>query len=214
MNAELESQIILTLNKFKVNLMKLDRHEERKVSVILFEKVTSLLSLEHSKFWHFTNSDGVNNTGEAMQSFKLNSKFFNKQIQDISGHPVHVLNSLNRTNKFSPSSFIPFCKLGGNMSILGTEIDEFPVPVCNKFTKTILEGQQCYKLDVNQYKDKLKENHKETKFGLTLYLDYNEERQTILEYNHENMLMLEESNDKESKESLIYFGTLGFLYNK
>ena len=51
----------------------------------------------------------------------------------------------------SPSAFIPFCELAGDMSVVGTKLDKFEVPVCNSFKAKILNDQLCYEIDVNEY---------------------------------------------------------------
>ena len=76
----------------------------------------------------------------------------------------------------SPSAFIPFCELGGNMSLMGIKIDQFDVPVCNSFKARTLNDQLCYELDVNKFIDKA-DMERVNKIGLTMILDYNEERQ-------------------------------------
>ena len=92
-------------------------------------------------------------------------------------HPVHIV---DEDGKVSPSSFIPFCEFGGNMSMMGDKIDEFDVPVCNSFKAKILYDQLCYEVDLNvilkNYSQK--GDMKDTmKLGLTLLVDYNEDRQ-------------------------------------
>ena len=88
-------------------------------------------------------------------------------------HPVHIL---TEEGTVSPSAFIPFCELAGNMSIVGVMLDMFDVPVCNSFKAKILNDQLCYEIDVNQYIDE-KNVKMVNKIGLTMILDYNEERQ-------------------------------------
>ena len=79
----------------------------------------------------------------------------------------------------SPSAFIPFCELAGDPSLLGRRVADFDVPVCDKFEPTVVEGQICYRLETERYFKQLRreggDDGKE-KEGLTLLLDYNEER--------------------------------------
>ena len=91
-------------------------------------------------------------------------------LQTVSNHPVHVLNN---EGDFSPSSFIPFCSFGEEL--LGTKIDDFEIPVCNIFKPTNYLDQLCYETNLNEFKDSNSKNQLE--MGLTLILDYNEERQ-------------------------------------
>ena len=50
----------------------------------------------------------------------------------MTNHPVHIVTEGGR---MSPSAFIPFCELGGNMSLMGIKIDQFDVPVCSCITR-------------------------------------------------------------------------------
>ena len=92
----------------------------------------------------------------------------------MNNHPVHILND---EGEFSPSSFIPFCSFGEK--ILGAKFEKFDVPVCNIFKPRIYFDQICYETDIQEFKEsnneKILENQLE--MGLTLVLDYNEERQ-------------------------------------
>ena len=49
-------------------------------------------------------------------------------------HPVHILDN---DGKLSQSALIPFCQIGDDMNATGVLIDEFNIPVCNKFEKII-----------------------------------------------------------------------------
>ena len=85
-------------------------------------------------------------------------------------HPVHIRNDDNKT------SFIPFCEIGGNMSAMGVKIDKFDFPVCNSFKATITNDQLCYEVDMNRFVQK-NTFSSYLKLGLTLIMDYNEDRQ-------------------------------------
>ena len=67
-------------------------------------------------------------------------------------HPVHIL---TKDNKTSPSSFIPFCEFGGDMSTVGVKIDQFDVPVCNAFRDKIVNDQLCYEVDLKRFSDNI-----------------------------------------------------------
>ena len=95
-------------------------------------------------------------------------------LQTVSNHPVHILNN---AGKLSPSSFLPFCSFGEEF--VGTNIKEFDIPVCDIFKPKLYFDQLCYETDLQ----KLKENRKlekQLKYGLTLVLDYNDEKQINL----------------------------------
>ena len=87
-------------------------------------------------------------------------------------HPVHLV---DEEGKLSPSALIPFCDFGGDVSWLAEKVSEFDLAVCNSFRKTLLKGQLCYTLDVNQLRRE-KFTSEDFSLGLTLLLDYNEDR--------------------------------------
>ena len=94
-------------------------------------------------------------------------------LQTVNNHPVHIL---NEKGNFSPSSFIPFCYFGEDF--IGARIQEFEIPVCNIFRPRIYFDQLCYETDLQDLKDNNSENFlKQLELGLTLVIDYNEERQ-------------------------------------
>ena len=66
-------------------------------------------------------------------------------IQEISNHPVHIMNTLN---ELSPSAFIPFCQFGEDTNLLGIKNTKFKFPICNSFKPKILENQLCYQIDL------------------------------------------------------------------
>ena len=82
-------------------------------------------------------------------------------------HPPHL-----NPNFESSSAFIPFCAFQSNMALSDhlKYIDDIVYPVCSSFQPTILEGQLCYKLQVNSTGAEGKKNQ------LMLLLDYNEDR--------------------------------------
>ena len=95
-------------------------------------------------------------------------------LQSVSNHPVHILNN---DGGFSPSSFIPFCSFGEKL--LGTKIENFDIPVCDIFKPTNYLDQLCYETSLQDLKTGNKKIiGKQLEMGLTLVLDYNEERQS------------------------------------
>ena len=120
---------------------------------------------------------------------------------------------MDSQGKLSPSSFIPFCDFGGNMSVMGVKIDHFKLPVCNKFKPRVLKGQLCFQVDVNEFQDQI-DMEKGMKKGLIIVMDYNFERVSTesgkavdmaLTYDLQN---LQEMMDK-SQDAMIYIETLG-----
>ena len=75
----------------------------------------------------------------------------------------------------SPSTFIPFCDFGGDMSSMGITIPQFNVPVCNSFQAKILNDQLCYEVDLNKFKNYFSAEN--LKKGFTFFVDNNEDRQ-------------------------------------
>ena len=61
------------------------------------------------------------------------------------------------------------------MSVTGTSIPQFDVPVCNIFQSHVLHGRLCYQVDVNKVRDKI-DIQRAMKTGLIFALDYNPER--------------------------------------
>ena len=119
-------------------------------------------------------------------------------LQTVSNHPVHILND---EGKFSPSSFIPFCSFGG--TFIGAETEEFPIPVCDIFKPKHYFDQLCYEMNLQELKDS-KKLRNQLKFGLTLALDYNEERQLDYKISSKNK-SLEEKNDNDGNNSFSMF---------
>ena len=125
-------------------------------------------------------------------------------LQTVSNHPVHILNDLG---KYSPSSFIPFCYFGEEF--IGAKIQEFEIPVCNIFRPRIYLDQLCYETNLQDLKDSLNIG-KQLEMGLTLVLDYNEERQNfnnIQKKKSRAKKKLYHSNDDVS----IYLDTISLL---
>ena len=113
----------------------------------------------------------------------------------------------------SPSAFIPFCELGGNMSSVGEKIDNFSVPVCNIFQAKIRYHQLCYEVNLNRFtnRDHIEEDLNK---GLILLLDYNEDRQVKSEEVDDtvgsglyNRRMI--AQNKEDHHANIYLNTIG-----
>ena len=94
-------------------------------------------------------------------------KFSGDPLQQYN-HPPHLL---NMDNSNSSSAFIPFCAYRSQLVINRMEtVSNLSFPICNAFRPTILEGQLCYKLDLNLVSGKGKRNE------LMLLLDYNNDR--------------------------------------
>ena len=78
-----------------------------------------------------------------------------------------------------PSALIPFCAYQSNLETLGTSIPGLNFPVCNAFRPTILHGQLCYSLDIenmNLEKEKTEITKQGKADGILLIVDPNKER--------------------------------------
>ena len=82
---------------------------------------------------------------------------------------------MNDERKFLPSSFIPFCYFGEES--IGVKLNDYEIPVCNIFKTRNYLDQLCYETNLQDLKDTQKIG-KQLEMGLTLILDYNEERQS------------------------------------
>ena len=132
-----------------------------------------------------------------------------EESQTLINHPVHILDP--ETDSLSPSAFIPFCDFAGEMSGLGRKIPEFVLPVCTSFTRTFIEGQLCYELEVNKFFNHPR-TEKKLRKGLTLVLDYNEDRNLVRIRGKEKKIQQNLVDNivsfEESQEALIYINTI------
>ena len=94
------------------------------------------------------------------------------------------------------------------MDAMGTKVEGFKYSVCNSFEEKILNDQLCYEVDLEKFKDK-KSINEQLENGLILILDYNEDRQTSIDFNGsknisgQNILLLEEEDSVQ-----IYLDTI------
>ena len=116
-------------------------------------------------------------------------------------------------NQTSPSSFIPFCDFGGNMSIMGIMTDHFDYPVCNSFQAKIQNDQLCYEVDLQTFSQNIKN---ELELGFTFLMDYNEDRQVTLDQNITEVkvgLAKSVSSSNENQHAFVYLNTIGRFHN-
>ena len=125
-----------------------------------------------------------------------------KILSKITNHPVHVL---EETGLQSPTALIPFCVFGGNISVMGVKIDNFDIPFCNSFKTKIIQDQLCYSVDPNKYRNYLKANEK---LGLTLFINYNEDREVL----HENNYLNTSNKDAAGEDNFIQIETIGMKF--
>ena len=120
---------------------------------------------------------------------------------DVS-HPPHLL------AEDQSSAFIPFCAFP--TAAISDMRPNFSFPVCNSFRPTILEGQLCYKLQVNTTSGKGKQNE------LVLLLDYQEDLSLQHSFENEddsdplitNDLNFDAMKSEQKKDARIQIATL------
>ena len=134
-------------------------------------------------------------------------------------HPPHL-----KPNFESSSAFIPFCAFQSNMALSDhlnhlKYMDDIVYPVCSSFQPTILEGQLCFRLQMNSTSAEGKKNQ------LMLLLDYNEDRSIYApkanastqyiqgmiakKINSKiNRLNMDDAVDIQRKEAKVHIGTL------
>ena len=97
------------------------------------------------------------------------------------------------------------------MSVMGNNIDNFNIPVCDKFRPTFLDGQLCYQLDANELRNKVDKKKMASK-GIVLLLDYNFDRTVKDEGDDlptmDNASLLDDDNEN-TMDAMIYIETLG-----
>ena len=128
-------------------------------------------------------------------------------------HPPHLMQG-----SLSSSAFIPFCAFESNMALSNHPkyIDGLSYPLCSSFQPTILEGQLCYKLQINATSAEGKKNQ------LMLLLDYNEDRSIYAQNeitphgllglaaknSKINRLNMDGAQDIQKKEAKVHIDTL------
>ena len=93
-------------------------------------------------------------------------------------HPPHLMSGS------AVSAFIPFCAFEGQLRISESfsRLPNLTYPICQSFVPTSLDGQLCYKLQVNRT-TKGSENRE----GLVLILDMNEDRSLAVDSSNNTM---------------------------
>ena len=135
-------------------------------------------------------------------------------MQRLSNHPVHIY---DKDGKLSPSAFIPFCAYGDNMTamaIIKDSVDrDIELPVCNTFLSKIHNDELCYEVNLYNYNYDSKEGiEKELDLGLVFLMDYNEDRQVIMDedivYNYKGFVEKIDAS-KDAEKASIYLSTIG-----
>ena len=124
-------------------------------------------------------------------------------LHELSNHPVHIMKD---KRNLSSSSFIPYCYFGVESNQFGLEIDGFEFPVCNIFKVKVLNDQLCYEVDINEIIEK-DTSEKDLKAGLTLLVDYNEDRTVHLLDNTDKPDKDKDIDDED--KMMIYIHSIG-----
>ena len=118
---------------------------------------------------------------------------------------------MDKNGQRFPSALIPFCALGGDMSAMGTRMDQIEIPICSSFEPKVLNDQLCYEVDLSKFSVK-KNIEKELKLGFNFIMDYNEDRQVTQSSSMiENELGLASSivESSNKQHATIYINTIG-----
>ena len=62
-----------------------------------------------------------------------------------SQHPPHLVDS---SGNLTPGALVPFCAYARNLTTLGRRIPGLDFPICDRFQPTVLNGQVCYVLNM------------------------------------------------------------------
>ena len=172
------------------NIVKKAEGDELIKAKRIFAKVSSMFGFEHNSYHNEANKSFSNTevltehvvdiTGEVDIKMMSNKVFeilifyidvIDKMLfQAVSNHPIHILNN---KGELSPSSFCSFGR-----KFIGIKRKEFKIPVCNIFKPKNYFDQICYETDLQELKDgNSNQLRRQLELGLTLVLDYNEERQ-------------------------------------
>ena len=86
--------------------------------------------------------------------------------------------------------------------------------MCNSFKAKVLNDQLCYEVDLDQFKTQTSYLKRNLELGLVFFMDYNEDRQLVVEYDDDNVDIMEswvESVDRSNdhRKCSIYLDTIG-----
>ena len=128
-----------------------------------------------------------------------------KLLQIATNHPVHIQSN---TGDLSTSSFIPFCSFGNNL--IGVKMEGLDIPVCNIFKMKNHNDQICYETDLQELKNNNTETLlKQLEIGLTLILDYNEERQIDFTHSFVKESSVKKIGSYNDDSVSLYLNTIG-----
>ena len=132
----------------------------------------------------------------------------------MSNHPVQFV---DKDNNLSPSTFIPFCQFGFVNTSHKHLNSLFDMPVCTCFRPKLHHRQLCYEVDLNNHTRK-ESKLAAMKVGLMFLMDYNEDRQLVVEEEKKDDTSNERYDLSErfffsEKSATIYIDAIGKLLN-
>ena len=89
----------------------------------------------------------------------------------------------------------------------------FEQPICDIFKPKNHHDQVCFETDLEKLRDKIN-LRKQLEMGLTLILDYNEERQLSSDSNHKNRNEKKVTNHNNENSFSIHLNTIGIICKK
>ena len=154
---------------------KLFREHSAKTILLILSRIASKVTTLDNQFEYLMAKRMLTKVWEVLELPDISTDLDYKDVltQTKMNHPVHLLNA---KGNLSPSALIPFCDFGGSLSGLGRKIPEFDFPVCDGFKAVLLKGRTCYEIDLSLIQSDMDMNEELFKIGLTLLLDYNEDR--------------------------------------
>ena len=187
------------------NIIKKSNDNFKPKAEKIFAKISQLLGFEHIYYDYKGNESLGQNLEFEIKTLDINVTD-KKLLQTVTNHPVHILNN---DGKMSPSSFIPFCSFGADF--IGSKVIEFEIPVCNIFKPRINLDQLCYETDLQELKSSNNQILAEQfEMGLTLVLDYNEERQ--INFNSISTVAKKSLNQHAKNSVSIYLNTISIKF--
>ena len=110
---------------------------------------------------------------------------------------------INTNGSLMTSSFIPFCSLGTDFSVLGEYVTNLTFPVCTMFQATVYKGNLCYSLERSKVIKPKRDVFQGKESGLMLILDTNSQKSVEIPYEKESLI-----NQNRKSQVRIHIGTL------
>ena len=159
------------------SILTTTRNAEKEVALKIWNKFGKYFDLSYNKIdIPSSRKNGSESIPYGIRTSDDNLEFGKvTELIKLSNHPVHIQ---DEDGMLSPTALIPFCSFADNFSVMGVRIDKFEVPVCKSFAAKIVRGQICYTVDPNKFKTNI--NPKNDLLYLSLFIDYNEDREVLI----------------------------------